>query len=55
MATNKNKWIEEQEFIYLAKFRELQARIRWSNQRTNLNIYELDKSKRRRVLQFFKG
>ena len=37
MATNKNKWIEEQEFIYLAKLRELQARIHWNNQRIEID------------------
>lgn len=36
----KNKWIEEQEFIYLVKLRELQTRIHWNNQRTDLNIYD---------------
>lgn len=33
----KSKWIEEQELIYLAKLRELQARIHWNNQRIEID------------------
>ena len=31
------KWIEKQEFIYLTKWRELQTRIHWNNQRIEID------------------
>ena len=37
MTTKENKWIKEQEFIYLTKLRELQARIHWNNQRIEID------------------
>ena len=30
-------WIEEQEFIYLTKWQEMQARIHWNNQRIEID------------------